>query len=184
MHLSSSEIRQLFHYDPHTGVLTQKNRDRGWFCTDYDFIAWNRRYGDKEAGSIRSQANGHQCRVIHIKRKRYYAHRIIWTYMTGLEPPKQIDHINGDATDNRWQNLRDGTKSNRLNLCKYKNNKSGVTGVHRHKGKWRAVVSKDGEVYRLGSFESLSDAEAAVLGKRLALGMFTKDHGIREAPYR
>lgn len=42
------------------------------------------------------------------KRKTYYAHRVIWKYMTG-ETPDTVDHKNRKRTDNRWVNLRNTT---------------------------------------------------------------------------
>ena len=41
-----------------------------------------------------------------LDRKSYLAHRIIWKWMTGDDPPQLIDHINHDTHDNRWENLR------------------------------------------------------------------------------
>ena len=35
------------------------------------------------------------------------AHRLAWLYVTGNWPDGCIDHINGDRSDNRFENLRD-----------------------------------------------------------------------------
>lgn len=45
------------------------------------------------------------------KKYSFLAHRLVWLYMTGKWPENQIDHDNGDATDNRWVNLDDVTRS-------------------------------------------------------------------------
>lgn len=37
--------------------------------------------------------------------KLIYAHRLIWELMTGAPPAGQIRHINGNRSDNRWDNL-------------------------------------------------------------------------------
>lgn len=41
--------------------------------------------------------------------KKYQLHNLIWLYMTGNLPSKQIDHIDGVRNNNSWSNLRDVT---------------------------------------------------------------------------
>ncbi len=38
--------------------------------------------------------------------RNYYAHRVVWAMVHGSWPQSQIDHINGNRTDNRPQNIR------------------------------------------------------------------------------
>ena len=40
--------------------------------------------------------------------------RIVWKYHYGVEPKGVIDHINGDSTDNRIENLQDITQGENL----------------------------------------------------------------------
>ena len=73
---------------------------------------------------------------------RYYSHRLAWFYVHG-EWPTIIDHINGDATDNRLCNMRNTTISgNARNTKKSTKNTSGVTGVQYDtiRSKWRVRV--------------------------------------------
>lgn len=79
----------------------------------------------------------HSCRTcdywcIKYKRKRYQAHRVIWTMFNDNIPEGlQIDHINGDSLDNRIENLRPVTASeNQKNTKLYVTNKTGITGVN------------------------------------------------------
>jgi hypothetical protein len=44
-------------------------------------------------------------RVIDIDGKDYYAHDLIYLYMTGKWPTGEIEHINDNKDDNRWGNL-------------------------------------------------------------------------------
>lgn len=50
-----------------------------------------------------------------------------------------------------------------------KNNTSGVRGVSLVKGKWKARVGHNYQTFIVGTFDELSDAEAAVVAKRLEL---------------
>lgn len=75
----------------------------------------------------------------------YKAHRIIWLWVTGEWPNGQIDHINRDALDNRWSNLRIATpNANARNRSVNRNNTSGETGVFLDRSKktnpWRVEV--------------------------------------------
>jgi len=50
-------------------------------------------------------------------------------------------------------------------------NPSGLRGVSwdKRRRKWRAEVGHNGQCYHVGRFESLDDAEAAVIAKRIEL---------------
>ena len=67
----------------------------------------------------------------------YLYHRAVWLYTYG-EPPKEIDHIDGDPTNNRVSNLRAVTPhENKLNtVYPWKpNKKTGLPGVCQIKDK-------------------------------------------------
>jgi hypothetical protein len=60
-----------------------------------------------------------------------FAHRIIWTLFHGEIPENHvIDHVDGDSTNNKIENLRCVTQDvNARNKGKNKNNTSGLTGI-------------------------------------------------------
>jgi len=73
----------------------------------------------------------------------------------------EIDHINRNRLDNRFENLRSVTfGQNNMNVSVGTNNTSGVTGVSWHKGarKWQAGIMLDYKNKHLGLFERKQDA--------------------------
>ncbi len=91
----------------------------------------------------------------------YKEHRLVWYYVTGRYPDGQIDHINHDRRDNRFENLRTVNNSlNHMNRPIQKNNTSGHVGVCYRKrvGKYEAYISVSGSRKNLGLFESIDKA--------------------------
>ena len=89
--------------------------------------------------------------------KRHLAHRYIYQIHFG-EIPKGyvIDHINGNSTDNRIENLRCVTQSQNLlnlNSRKRSNNTSGYRGVSfkRKLNKWIVQACVNGKRFYIGS---------------------------------
>lgn len=92
----------------------------------------------------------------------YSCHRLAVLWMTGSWPTLDIDHINGNTTDNSWKNLR--VVSNCVNLRntkRHRNNPS--TGVHYDKvlGKWKAYVTVNRIRKHLGVFLTKEEAITA-----------------------
>jgi hypothetical protein len=97
--------------------------------------------------------------------------------MTGLDPI-EIDHIDGDRSNNKWSNLKNGTKTNNLrNLALRRDNTSGHHGVtfSKRQQKWVAQII-------IGSFDSKEEAIAARKKYEALLG-YHPNHGGREALY-
>lgn len=90
--------------------------------------------------------------------KRIKIHRIIMN----LEDKKyDVDHINGNKTDNRKLNLRIVTRSqNNMNKTKMRTNTSGITGVsfNKKKGKWHSYITKNYKMIELGYYQDLNEA--------------------------
>lgn len=106
--------------------------------------------------------------IISVKNKLFSAHRLAWTYVHGEIPDEmEVDHINGNPSDNRIENLRLATRlQNAANRKMHKNNLSGFKGVYldsRRKNvkQWRASIVVQKKKHSLGIFSSPEDAHEA-----------------------
>lgn len=153
-------IRELFNYDPENGILTWRE-------------AWGLG-GRFPAGAVAGRKTRWYLNVV-VDRRSYMVHRVIWFWMTGAWPTHEVDHINGNGSDNRWINLRSATHAeNQQNLKMQKNNTSGLTGVswHNKVSKWRAVIAVNGRSRHLGYFANPELAYAAYLEAKTNLHPF------------
>lgn len=134
--IKKSLLNELLNYDPETGVLTWRER------SDVR-PEWNTRFVGKEAGSVIT--NGY--RMIRINGSPSYAHRAI-AIMQGWDiDGLQIDHIDGNRSNNKLCNLRVVTnKVNGKNQKLRSTNTSGVNGVYydKNRGNWYVRFGNNG----------------------------------------
>lgn len=175
---SFEALRQMFDYREEDGQLVWKERPEEQFSSPKFAALWNRTYVGKIAGWKTSRGYI----AISIGSSQYLAHRLVWTYHNGSLPPypaKEIDHINGNKSDNRVENLRavDRTENTR-NTGLRKDNKSGVCGVRQDPvgGRWDAAIRASGRQVYLGRFATKEEAIAARRGAEKALG-YHENHG-------
>ena len=144
--LTAQELRELVEYDPATGK----------------FI-W--RQSGKCAGSIhKAQDRRRQtfCQLM-INRKNYKCSRLAFLYMTGRFP-SEIDHINRNSLDDRWENLREVSRAeNEWNKGPYRNSKTGLRGVYPQKGFYIARIRRNGKRITIGQFATSIEAYQAYL---------------------
>lgn len=106
---------------------------------------------------------GRGYRQVKILGGRYLVHRLIFACVYGFQP-ENIDHIDGDNTNNDPSNLRAASKSeNMINRALQSNCKSGFTGVDfmARSSVYRAQIHKNGRKIYLGTFKNLEDAAMA-----------------------
>jgi hypothetical protein len=103
-------------------------------------------------------------RFVNIDGQAYAIHRIAWALHNKIDPGQmEIDHINGDPSDNRPINLRACThKQNTLNVKNRKDNISGIRGVSYDPSStsnpWRAHIRNK----KLGRFATIDQAAQAL----------------------
>lgn len=133
------------------------------------------RNAGKEAGSLH-KATGYM--AIRFGGKFLYAHRIAW-YLSYGYWPIYIDHTNRIRNDNRLQNLTDVSKrENHLNMKRFSNNTSGITGVFWSKeiNKWVASITINSKQQYLGCFDEKAIATQTRKNAEIAYG-FHSNHG-------
>lgn len=175
--LTAESLRAQFAYNAETGVFTRLARARDEFKCDRDWAAWNAKF----AGDIAGTASSQGYRYIKIKQKRFAEHRLAWMYVYGEFPRGEIDHINGNRSDNRLTNLRVVTRAeNCRNLARRSDNTSGHIGVSWNKAmsKWAARIAVGGKHRALGLFVNLADAISARKAAERDIG-FHANHGMR-----
>jgi len=88
--------------------------------------------------------------------------------MRGSWPASQIDHRDGNPSNNAWANIRQATQAqNQRNRGMHKSNRVGLKGVKertrdgRPTGKFRACIRVDNKQRWLGTFDTPEMAYAA-----------------------
>ena len=141
-------LRSILDYDAETGELMWRAR------SDMKKpIKWNSRYAGKRAFTALNQ---HGYRIGTVNSVTFLAHRVAYKILTGIEP-LEVDHINGDRTDNRAINIRSVSNAeNCKNLKVYKTNKTGYPGIRKMGGKcpWAAEIRHNNQLIQLGRFGS------------------------------
>jgi hypothetical protein len=163
--LTQERLKEVLHYNKYVGVFTWRDKT-------------NRRTYGKTAGAVKP---GSGYIVIGIGKETYPAHHLVWLWHHGRLPHDQIDHIDGDRSNNLLSNLREVTQAqNSMNMKRNSSNTSGVKGVFFCKSSkrwWAVIKSHDKYVFRK-SFKSLHDAEQSVRAAREALHGEFANHGI------
>lgn len=151
-------LRECFDLDRATGVLVWRSRPRNHFQSDVSWSKTNCRQAGKAitsrnaAGYIRAAING----------DRYYVHRIVLKMISGVDPPPEIDHRDGDRSNNSPDNLRPAShQENLFNQRRRCTNLVGAKGVWKKRGKFVAAITRDGKSTHLGTFDTLAEAASA-----------------------
>lgn len=179
--LAPQMAASLLRYDSETGKLFWLPRKESSFAhlgSKASAICkmWNRKFADKEAFTA---ADSRGYRRGNVFGRTYEAHRVCWAIHYGKWPEHQIDHIDGDPTNNKIENLRDATRTEQArNAAMPSTNRSGVVGVcwDKSRRRWSAFIHIDNRVRHLGRFAQMDDAVRARKAAEIRFG-FHPNHG-------
>lgn len=144
--LTQEELRQYFDY---------KEGNLYWKTSNCNRV----KIGQK-AGTLSN--NGYVC--VRINKKAYKAHRLVFMMFHGYMPYK-IDHIDGNPTNNKIENLRPTTSiENGYNSKIPKSNKSGIKGVSwcSKTKKWYVSFRVNGKQKNFGRYSDIKYAKSIV----------------------
>jgi len=156
--LTAERVREIIDYNPETGIFIRRI---------------NSAKGKTRAGDVAGHIESNGYLALWVLGTKYLAHRIAWLYMTGAWPVDQIDHINRDRSDNRFENLREvNNAENQQNRSIRRDCASGFMGVRKNKSRWMAEIRADKVRFHLGTYDTPEEASAAYLEakKRLHRG--------------
>ncbi len=146
--LTAERLRTLVDYCPETGVMRWKVKR--WRAMPGDAC------GTPSRGGLR----------VCIEQRDYLVHRIAWLFVHGRWPEGDIDHVDGNPTNNRINNLRVCNQlENQQNRSARgsKRNTSGHACVSwdAHRRAWMVRIRGNGRTYFGGRFSSLDEAVEA-----------------------
>lgn len=151
--LSANELKRHVEYDPLTGIFTRLMKEPSTRLAR----TWNTRYGGQPAG----WTNERGYVEVSINGKVHLGHRLAWLYMTGEWPVAEVDHVNGEPSDNRWANLRAASRrQNAMNTKIRSHSKTGVKGVHYYPqwDRYQAKITVAGHCKSLGYYATADEA--------------------------
>jgi hypothetical protein len=141
---SYGDLSRMFSYNNETGIIINKEN------------------GKPVGTKLKHSASIHL--TIWVKGRMLYAHRIAWLLHNHSWPEGFIDHIDGDGTNNKINNLR--VVSIRGNGQNRKSHRAGgLPGATFKKaiGLWVSQVQWQGRKYVLGKYKSESEASRVYL---------------------
>lgn len=145
----------IFSYDPLTGILCRNGVPVGT-KTKLGYI------------------------VTSYKRRQYKVHRIAWALFYNRWPSGFIDHINGNVSDNRIENLRDTSiRGNGQNRVEHRNGKYCGDTLNTKGGGYTARISIGKKCINLGTYQTDKLASEAYWKAVAILDNFSEDDAIK-----
>lgn len=157
---SAQRLAELFWYDANSGDLIRRV-DGG-------------RWGREPAGTVvGSRQSGGYLSITALGR-RLLVHRVGFAIAYGQWPQGQIDHIDGNRSNNRLLNLREAEpwENSQNRHAVRSDNKHGFMGIRPMRNKWQASIRTSGVRKYLGVFDTSEAAQEAYLAAKRELHQF------------
>lgn len=130
--LTRERLDELFHFGADRGTMTRKVSRPG-----------------SPVGTVVGSPNTAGYLQVMVDRRMYYVHRLIFFYFTGQYPRADLDHRDGNKSNNKLSNLRVATR--RQNIAKARGyGSSGYRGVKRVAGGFSSAITVRGKYQYLG----------------------------------
>jgi len=101
----------------------------------------------------------HGYRLIRIYGDLVREHHLVWLFETGAWPPSELDHEDGDPSNNKIANLRLASRHNQgANQRLQKRRRGCYKGVYKQGGRWVSKIKHLGESLHLGTFDTKEEA--------------------------
>lgn len=150
VNLTAARLREVLHYYSELGLFTNLT-DRGW--------------NSKPGMTVGTRSHKDGRKVIRIDGRNYCTNRLAWLYMNGAWPAGVVDHIDTDASNDAWLNLRDITQNANMQNQRRPpaHNTTGFLGVSFSKpcGRFRAYIKLNKKHIHLGLFDTALAAHLA-----------------------
>jgi hypothetical protein len=142
--MTLEELKERIHYNPDTGEFR-----------------WKKNIGSRaKQGAIAGSLGKRGYRQICFDGKIYPASHVAKFYMSGNWPKEEMDHKNRVRHDDRWNNLREATKTqNKYNRTQKL--RDFPRGVCKDRNSYSARCSVNGKTHYLGSYTTPNEAHIA-----------------------
>lgn len=156
--LTQNKLKEIVTYDPSTGIFTRtaKANKKGFM-----------------AGMVAGSKDGRGYISFSIGNKKYRSHRLAFLWMEGYLPENVVDHIDRIKTNNKWENLREVSRTCNIRNCGgYSHNTSGCKGVcfSPERKQWVAMIVVNNKGKFLGRYKDFADAVCARFAAEQCLG--------------
>lgn len=153
--MDADTLRAILYYSPESGAFTR-------------LVSTSNSAKVGEAAGSKTK-NGYT--EMSVLGRRYYAHRLAWLHMHGSWPKGQIDHIDGNRSNNGIANLRDVTCAVNVQNKKIaqSNSTHGFLGAKRSGKRWSARIHVNGQQHHIGCYDTPEEAHAAYISEKRRL---------------
>lgn len=131
-------------------------------------FVWKKRTSNRvKVGDVAGRSHVMGYRQLGIDGETFWEHRLAMFYMNREWPLDDVDHINGNPSDNRFENLRCATHQQNIhNASGWENATSTFKGVSwcadgKRRKRWLAQIKHNGKWHYLGRYYTEEEASQA-----------------------